>query len=84
MVSPDLRRDMAGIPEISGSQERERNVEHNTQRKCLHHRGFRVLNGEPSSWDESKLQPSTRFFEEKRERDHSSVCKEDSLRESGP
>jgi hypothetical protein len=28
MVRPDLRRDMAGIPKISGPQERERNVEH--------------------------------------------------------
>jgi hypothetical protein len=28
MVRPDLRRDMAGIPEISGPQEREKNVEH--------------------------------------------------------
>jgi hypothetical protein len=33
MVRPDLRRDMVGIPEISGPQERERerereNVEH--------------------------------------------------------
>jgi hypothetical protein len=37
MVRPDLRRDMAGIPEISGPQERERDVEHNTQRESLHH-----------------------------------------------
>jgi hypothetical protein len=29
---------MAGIPEISGPQERERNVEHNPQREHLHHR----------------------------------------------
>jgi hypothetical protein len=28
MVKPDLRRDMAGVPEISGLQERERDVEH--------------------------------------------------------
>jgi hypothetical protein len=28
MVRPDLRRDTADIPEISGPQERERNVEH--------------------------------------------------------
>jgi hypothetical protein len=27
MVRPDLRRDMAGIPEISGPQERERERE---------------------------------------------------------
>jgi hypothetical protein len=26
MVRPDLRRDMAGVPEISGPQERERDV----------------------------------------------------------
>jgi hypothetical protein len=28
MVRPDLRRDRAGVPEISGLQERERDVEH--------------------------------------------------------
>jgi hypothetical protein len=28
MVRPDLRRDMASIPEISGPQERERDVEY--------------------------------------------------------
>jgi hypothetical protein len=39
MVRPDLRRDMEGIPEISGPQERERNVEHTTQRERLHHGG---------------------------------------------
>jgi hypothetical protein len=30
---------MAGVPEISGPQEREGNVEHNPQRERLHHRG---------------------------------------------
>jgi hypothetical protein len=35
---PDLRRDMSGIPKISDPQERERNVEYNAQRECLHHR----------------------------------------------
>jgi hypothetical protein len=39
MVRPDLRRDMAGVPEISGPQERERDVEHTTQREHLHHWG---------------------------------------------
>jgi hypothetical protein len=28
MVRPNLRRDMVGVPEISGPQERERDVEH--------------------------------------------------------
>jgi hypothetical protein len=28
MVRPDLRRDMAGVPEISGPQEREKDVEY--------------------------------------------------------
>jgi hypothetical protein len=28
MVRPDLRRDMAGVPEISDPQERERDVEY--------------------------------------------------------
>jgi hypothetical protein len=39
MVRPDLRRVMADIPEISGPQERERDVEHTTQRERLHHGG---------------------------------------------
>jgi hypothetical protein len=39
MVRPDLRRDMAGVPEISGPQEKERNVEHNPQRERLDHGG---------------------------------------------
>jgi hypothetical protein len=38
MVRPDLRRDMVGVPKISGHQERKRDVEHNTQRERLHHR----------------------------------------------
>jgi hypothetical protein len=46
MVRPDLRRDMAGIPEISGPQEREREM-WNTQRECLHHGGPTVPSGEP-------------------------------------
>jgi hypothetical protein len=29
---------MSGIPKISDPQERERNVEYNAQRECLHHR----------------------------------------------
>jgi hypothetical protein len=44
MVRPDLRRDMAGIPEISGPQEREREIEMwSTQRECLHHGGPQSL-----------------------------------------
>jgi hypothetical protein len=49
MERPDLRKDMAGIPDLSGPQERERNVEHNTQRKHLHHGRSTVPSGEPSS-----------------------------------
>jgi hypothetical protein len=59
---------MAGVPEISGPQEKERNVEHNPQMERLPHGGSTVPSGEPSSWDESKLQPSARVFEEMRER----------------
>jgi hypothetical protein len=59
---------MAGIPKISGPQERERDVGHNTQRERLHHRGSTVHSGEPSSQRQSKLQPSTRVFKEMRER----------------
>jgi hypothetical protein len=38
-VRPDLRRDMVGIPEISGPQETEKDVEHTTEREHLHHGG---------------------------------------------
>jgi hypothetical protein len=53
-VRPDLRIDMAGVPKISGPQERERNVEHNIQRKRLHHGGPQSLVGNPVG-DESEL-----------------------------
>jgi hypothetical protein len=47
MVRPDLRRDMAGVPEISGPQETDRDVEHpeGTSSPC----GSTVPNGEPCS-----------------------------------
>jgi hypothetical protein len=60
MVRPDLRRDMAGIPKISGPQERE---------KCGTSRGniFTIggpqsLVGNPVPQDKSELRPSTRFL----------------------
>jgi hypothetical protein len=59
---------MVGIPEISGPQERERNVENNPQKERLHYCGSTVPSGEPSSGDESELRPSTRVFKEMRER----------------
>jgi hypothetical protein len=52
MVRPDLRKDMAGIPEISGPQERERERERemwSTQRERLHLGGSTVPSGEPGS-----------------------------------
>jgi hypothetical protein len=55
MVRPDLRRDMVGVTEISGPQERE-----STQRECLHHGagggGSTVPSGEPGSqgWEQAK------------------------------
>jgi hypothetical protein len=59
-VRPDLRRDMVGIPEISGPQERERDVEHTTQREHLHHGGATVPSGEPGSWDKNELRERER------------------------
>jgi hypothetical protein len=38
MMKPDLRRDMAGVPKISGPQEREREM-WSIQRERLHHGG---------------------------------------------
>jgi hypothetical protein len=38
MVRPDLRTDMVGIPEISGPQEKEKEM-WSTQREHLHHGG---------------------------------------------
>jgi hypothetical protein len=59
MVRPDLKRDMAGVPEISGPQERERDVEHpegtSSPRKST------VPSGKPGSQRQSELRPSTRF-----------------------
>jgi hypothetical protein len=59
---------MVAVPEISSLQEREKNMEHKPQRERLHHWGLTVPSGEPSSQDESELQPSDRVFEEMRER----------------
>jgi hypothetical protein len=60
MARPDLRRDMVGVPEISGPQEKEREMWH-TQRECLHHGGPQSLVGNPVPRDESELKPSTRI-----------------------
>jgi hypothetical protein len=61
---------MAGIPKYQVlRRERERNVENNPQREHLQHAGGpTVPSGEPSSQDESELQPSISVFEEMRER----------------
>jgi hypothetical protein len=47
--SADLRRDMAGVPEISGPQERERNVEHPEGMSSPWGGVSTVPSGEPSS-----------------------------------
>jgi hypothetical protein len=47
MVRPDLRRDMVGVPEISGPQERERDVEHLEGTSSPW--GSTVPSGEPNS-----------------------------------
>jgi hypothetical protein len=51
MVRPDLRRDMAGIPEISGPQERERERERYEAPRgnIFTTGGSTVPSGEPSS-----------------------------------
>jgi hypothetical protein len=61
---------MAGIPEISGPQEREREkCGKQPPREHLSTGMSTVPSGEPSfPQDESKLQPSARVFEEMRER----------------
>jgi hypothetical protein len=65
---------MAGIPEISGPQEREREMWNSTPRRNVFTpRGSTVPSGEPSSWDESELQPSGMVFKEMRERPQLSV-----------
>jgi hypothetical protein len=60
MVRPDLRRDMAGVPEISGPQEREREM-WSTQKECLHHGGPQSLVGIPVPREGSKPRPSNRI-----------------------
>jgi hypothetical protein len=47
MVRPDLRRDVAGIPKISGPQGRERDVEHPEGTSSPW--GSTVPSGEPGS-----------------------------------
>jgi hypothetical protein len=77
IMRPDLRRDMAGIPKISGPQETEKCGTHHPEGTSSPRGGggeSTVPSGEPSFRDESEL----------RERDHSSACKEDSPRERGP
>jgi hypothetical protein len=61
---------MAGVPEISGPQERDREMWKTTpRRKVFTTRGSTVPSGEPSfPQDESKLRPSARVFEEMRDR----------------
>jgi hypothetical protein len=61
---------MAGIPKISGPQEREREMWKTTPRRNVFTtRGSTVPSGEPGfPRDESKLRPSARVFEEIRER----------------
>jgi hypothetical protein len=61
MVRPDLRRDMAGVPNISGSQERERGM-WSTQRECLHHRVPQSLVGNLVPRDGSEPRPSARIL----------------------
>jgi hypothetical protein len=61
MVRPDLRRDMAGIPEISGPREREREM-WSTQRECLHQGSPQSLVGNPVPRDRSKPRPSVRIL----------------------
>jgi hypothetical protein len=58
-----------GVPEISGPQEREREMWKTTPRRNIFTtRGSTVPSGEPSSRDESELRLSARVFEEMRER----------------
>jgi hypothetical protein len=61
MVRPDLRRDMAGVPEILVPQERERKM-WSTQRECLHHGGPQSLVGNPVPRDGSEPRPSARIL----------------------
>jgi hypothetical protein len=77
MVSPDLTRDMAGVPEISGVQERERDVEHPEGMSSP--QGSTVPVGNPVPRDGSELRPSARIS--RKERDHNSACVEDLPRE---
>jgi hypothetical protein len=62
MVRPDLRRDMVGIPEISGPQDREREREMwSTQEECLHHGGPQSLVGNPVPRDGSEPRPNAKI-----------------------
>jgi hypothetical protein len=54
---------MAGMPEISGPQEREREMWKTTPRRNIFTtRASTVPSGEPISPDESELRPSARVF----------------------
>jgi hypothetical protein len=71
MVRSDLRRDMVGVPKISGPQERERE-------RCGVPRGNVFTTGDPQSLvgnpvprDESELRPSARIS---RKRERSQLC----------
>jgi hypothetical protein len=90
MVRPDLRRDMVGVPEISGPQERERERERemwSTQRERLLHGGPQSLVGNPIPRDKSEPRPSARMS---RKRERSQLCvreglpRERTLREDWP
>jgi hypothetical protein len=61
MVRPDLRRDIVGIPEILGPQERDREM-WSTQREHLHHGDSQSLVGNPFPRDGSELRPSTKIL----------------------
>jgi hypothetical protein len=65
---------MVGVPEISGPQEREREMWKTIPRGNVLTTGISTVpSGEPSSQDESELQPSARVLEEMRERPQLSV-----------
>jgi hypothetical protein len=73
---PDLRRDMAGVPEISVSQER---VDVEYPGGTPSSQGSTVL-GNPVSRDRNEQRPSARILR-KGEKDHCSACEEGSPRE---
>jgi hypothetical protein len=60
MVRSDLRKDMVGIPKISGPQERERKVEHSEGTSL--YRFPQSLVGNQVTRDKIKLRPSAMFL----------------------